>query len=41
MLSEKNVNNNKDILSELGLAENNLNNVENISFLNQKERLNR
>ena len=42
MLDDKTINNNnKDLLSELGITNNNFNNVENISFLNSKERLNR
>lgn len=42
LLQEKNSNiNNIDSLSELGITKNNLNNVENISFLNPKKKLNR
>ena len=42
MSTEKNVNNNKQIsLYELNAEMNKNNNLENISFLNQKENLNR
>ena len=42
LLQEKNSNiNNRDSLSELGITKNNLNNVENISFINAKQKLNR
>jgi hypothetical protein len=42
MSTEKNSNNNKQIsLYELNLEMNKNNNLENISFLNQKENLNR
>lgn len=42
MSTEKNANNNKQIsLNELNAEMNKNNNLENISFLNQKENLNR